>query len=213
MEALVHSYLIETIGWCAAAISIYSFHARTMIPLRILAIIGCCFSLAFASLRDTTPTIFANAVLLPLNVVRLVQMHRLIADARNAVSAPTDFGWLRPFMQEVKFAAGTTLFRRGDIGAEAWLIGSGEVWVAEHDAVVGEGAFLGEIGLLTHENRRTASAVARTDVRAWRIAYSDLEQLCVQNPAFCLHMARIIVQRYEANLVATGQSSKAAKPA
>ncbi len=198
----MHPWWVEAIGWCSAAIAIYAFHSRTMIPLRVAAIVGCAFALCFAYFRETTPTMAANAILLPLNIVRLAQMRRLVADARSAVGAPTSYEWLRPFMREVTFKAGAAIFRKGDIGAEAWLIGEGEVFVNEHNAVAGEGALLGEIGLLTRENRRTASATARTDVRAWRIAFDDLEQLCLQNPAFCLHMARVIVQRYEANLAA-----------
>ena len=45
------------------------------------------------------------------------------------------------------------------------------------------------------------TGLAATDVRAWRISYKDLEELCLQNPDFCFHLARIIVQRYEANIV------------
>lgn len=200
MEHALHPWLVDSVGWCAAATAIYSSRARTMIPLRIAAIAGCCFALVFAVLRDTTPTIFANAVLLPLNIVRLAQMRRLIADAKAAAGAPAAYDWLRPFMRKVEFAEGAVIFRKGDIGAGAYLIGSGEVFVSEHGAIAGKGALLGEIGLLTRENRRTASAVARTDVRAWSVSYADLEQLCLQNPAFCLHMARVIVHRYEANL-------------
>ena len=103
-------------------------------------------------------------------------------------------------MNQVDFRAGETIFSKGDVGDHAYLIGSGAVRVPEHDAQAMEGALLGEMGLLTRDNRRTASAIAASQVRAWRISYKDLEQLCLQNPAFCLHMARIIVQRYEANL-------------
>ena len=198
----MYPYLIEVIGWGAAGLAIYSFHARTMIPLRVAAIAGCAFALTFSYYRGNTPTVVANAILLPLNIVRLAQMRRLIADARTAMETPDNFNWLRPFMQKVEFDAGATIFRKGDAGAEAYLIGSGEVRVQEHNAVVSGGALLGEIGLLTREHRRTASAIAATHVRAWRISYDDLNQLCLQNPAFCLHMARVIVQRYEANLAA-----------
>jgi CRP/FNR family cyclic AMP-dependent transcriptional regulator len=200
MELLTNPHFIDMFGWCATAIAIYAFSSRTMIPLRVIVIVGCGFGLVYGALRGAWPTIAVNATLLPLNIYRLLQMRKLIADARATVQGPTNFSWLRPFMQEVDFPAGSNIFRKGDLGAEAYLIGSGEVFINEHNAVASSGALLGEIGLLTRENRRTASATARSDVRAWRISYTDLEQLCIQNPAFCLHLARIIVQRYQTNL-------------
>lgn len=200
MHAPIYPWWVDVIGWLSAAISIYTFYARTMVPLRIAAIVGCIFALLFAYFRENTQTMVANAILLPLNVVRLIQMRRLIADARMAVNAPADYDWLRPFTHKVDFRAGDPLFHKGEIGNAAYLVGSGEVLVPEHNAVVTNGALLGEIGLLTSGHRRTASAIAKTDVRAWRISYDDLEQLCMQDPAFCLHMARVIVHRYEANL-------------
>jgi hypothetical protein len=39
-------------------------------------------------------------------------------------------------------------------------------------------------------------------VRAWRVSYSEPEQLSLQNPQLCLSLARIIVQRYETNVSA-----------
>ena len=200
MDHAIYPWWVEAIGWCSAAMAIFAFQSRTMIPLRVAAIFGCAFALGFAWFRETTPTLVANAILLPLNIVRLMQMRRLIAAARAAVGAPPNYDWLRPFMREARFNAGETIFRKGDIGAEAWLVADGEVSITERDVLVGAGKLLGEIGFLTREHRRTASAVAKTDVRAWRVSFDDLEQLCIQNPAFCLHLASVIVQRYEANL-------------
>ena len=198
----MHPDLVEASGWCSAALALYSFYARTMIPLRVAAIAGCFFAIIFAYNRGNHPNLVASAILLPLNVVRLVQMRRLIDDAKQAQVEAGNFNWLKPFMQQVDFPAGATIFRKGDIGAEAYLVGAGDVRIPDHNAIAKEGALLGEIGLFSREHRRTASAIAVTDVRAWRVSYDDLNQLCLQNPAFCLHMSKVIVQRFEANLAA-----------
>jgi CRP/FNR family transcriptional regulator, cyclic AMP receptor protein len=197
-----YEYLFQIAGWSSAALSIYAFNAKTMIPLRVAALSACALGLIWGLSRGNYPNVVANAALLPLNLARLAQMRRLIVDSKAASERPSGYEWLKPFMHPVEFAAGQTMFGKGDVGSEAFLVGSGEVSIPEHGAKVGPGALLGEIGLLTSGNRRTASAICLSDVRAWRVSFGELEQLCLQNPEFCLHMARIIVRRYEANLVA-----------
>ncbi len=71
------------------------------------------------------------------------------------------------------------------------------------------GGLLGEIGLLTVGHIRTATAICQTDVRAWRISFAEMEQLCLQDSKFCLHLARIIVQRYQANLQRSAETPAA----
>jgi CRP-like cAMP-binding protein len=142
--------------------------------------------------------------MLALNVWRLLEMRRLIRDSGTAAqvdpSRPDGYDWLKPFMHRVELPAGHVLFRKGEVGAEAFLIGSGEVHIPEYDALVRPGDLLGEIGLLSSGNLRTASAICRTPVRAWRVSYLELKELCLQNPQFCLHLATVIVRRYEHNL-------------
>ncbi len=72
--------------------------------------------------------------------------------------------------------------------------------IPEYDATVRSGDLLGEIGLLATDNRRSATAVCRTPVRAWRVSYYELRELCLQDPQFCLHLATVIVRRFEHNL-------------
>jgi CRP/FNR family cyclic AMP-dependent transcriptional regulator len=180
-------YFFEAAGWASAAFAVYAFHAKTMIPLRVAAVSACVLGLVWSLSRGNYPNVVANSILLPLNLLRLTEMRKLIVDAKASSERPKGYEWLKPFMHPVEFAAGQAMFRKGDIGAEAFLVGSG--------------ALIGEIGLLTNGNRRTASAVCTSDVRAWKVGFDELEQLCLQNPEFCLHMARIIVRRYEANLL------------
>jgi CRP/FNR family cyclic AMP-dependent transcriptional regulator len=194
-------YFFEAAGWASAAFAVYAFHAKTMIPLRVAAVSACVLGLVWSLSRGNYPNVVANSILLPLNLLRLTEMRKLIVDAKASSERPKGYEWLKPFMHPVEFAAGQAMFRKGDIGAEAFLVGSGEIAIPEHNATVGPGALIGEIGLLTNGNRRTASAVCTSDVRAWKVGFDELEQLCLQNPEFCLHMARIIVRRYEANLL------------
>jgi len=192
------------LGYAAGGFGIYAFRAKTMIPLRVAATCGCALGLAYGAIRGAQPTIIVNVVMLALNLWRLAEMRRLIADSGAAAGAdpsrPEGYDWLKPFMYRVELPAEHVLFRKGDVGAEAFLIGDGEVHIPEYDAVVRPGDLLGEIGLLATDNKRSATAVCRTPVRAWRVSYYELKELCLQNPQFCLHLATVIVRRYEHNL-------------
>lgn len=206
----------EIIGYAAGGFGIYAFRSKTMIPLRIAATCGCALGLAYGALRGAETAIIVNAVMLALNFWRLIEMRRLIQDSGTAAhvdpTRPDGYDWLKPFMHRVELPAGRVLFHKGDVGTEAFLIGSGEVHIPEYDAVVRPGDLLGEIGLLTTDNRRTATAVCRTPVRAWRVSYHELKELCLQNPQFCLHLATLIVRRYEHNLRHSRREAPAPPP-
>lgn len=193
-------YLTEATGWIACVLEVYAFQEKTMIPLRVAAVFACLFGFAYGYLSHAYPSMAVSIALLPLNLWRLKELRRLIADSGASAIRQSDYEWLRPFMHCADFPAGHVLFRKGEVGSEAFLVGAGDVRIPEHDAIVGAGGLLGEIGLLTEGHVRTASAICRTDVRAWKISFAELEQLCLQDPQFCLHIARIIVQRYQANL-------------
>jgi CRP/FNR family transcriptional regulator, cyclic AMP receptor protein len=195
-------YVWDASGWAAAAFAIYAFNAKTMIPLRIAATVATVFGFTYATSKGAYPNMAVNAVLFGLNVERLRQMRQLVVDSAAAVARPEGYEWLKPFMHRVDFPEGHVLFRRGDVGSQAYLLGSGDIFIVEHDAYAKAGDLIGEIGLWTVGHRRTATAICRSRVRAWRVSYSELEQLCLQNPQFCLSLARIIVQRYETNISA-----------
>ncbi len=194
------TYLTEATGWIACVLEVYAFQEKTMIPLRVAAVFACLFGFAYGYLTHTYPSMAVSIALLPLNLWRLKELRRLIADSGASAIRQTGYAWLRPFMHRADFPAGHVLFRKGEVGEEAFLVGAGEVHIPEHGATVGAGGLLGEIGLLTEGHVRTASAICRTDVRAWKISFAEMEQLCLQDPKFCLHIARVIVKRYQANL-------------
>jgi CRP/FNR family cyclic AMP-dependent transcriptional regulator len=208
----VPTYLTEATGWIACVLEVYAFQEKTMIPLRVAAVFACLFGFAYGYLSHAYPSMAVSVALLPLNLWRLKELRRLIADSGASAIRQTGYEWLRPFMHRADFPAGHVLFRKGEVGGEAFLIGAGDVHIPEHGARVGAGGLLGEIGLLTEGHVRTASAICRTDVRAWKISFAELEQLCLQDPQFCLHIARVIVQRYQANLQNTAAAGAAPTP-
>ena len=83
-------------------------------------------------------------------------------------------------MRAVRFATGEVLMREGEIGDDTFLIRSGEIAVVRGQGdderqlvVLGPGAFIGEVSVLTGVPR-TATVRAKTDVTAFRIAGEDV---------------------------------------
>ena len=56
------------------------------------------------------------------------------------------------------------------------------------------------MGMFTDENRRTATAVAETDIELLAIRYDDLLQLAAQDPEFSFYLMRLMMKRMQHNL-------------
>ena len=199
IEHLREHYRIELLGFAAAAATLYGTYVRTIIPLRIAAIVANVCALLYSASHGTYPTVLLNAVLLPLNAVRLRSMWRLVHDVEAATKSDFNVEWLRPFMRPRNFSAGEFLMRKGEEANEAFYIVAGEVEVAEVHKVLGPGTLIGEIGLFTPGNRRTMSVRCRSDVRTATITYEQFKELYFQNPQFGFALLRLIVTRLQDN--------------
>jgi len=188
-------YDLEFFGFAAAAAALYGTYARTIIPLRIAAILANAFAITYALIRGTYPTILLNAVLLPINVIRLRAMWNLVHEVEAAVKGDLNVEWLRPYMRPQNFRAGDYLMRQGEVANEAFYILAGEVELVEIGRTVGANTLLGEIGLFTPGNRRTMSVRCKTDVHTAMITYEQFKQLYFQNPEFGFSLLRLIVAR------------------
>ena len=56
------------------------------------------------------------------------------------------------------------------------------------------------MGMFTEENRRTASAIAQTNVELLCLRYDDLLQLAAQDPEFGFYLMRLMMRRTQHNL-------------
>jgi len=187
-------------GWAAVAASLYAFYSKTMIPLRVAIIIANVLSIVWGAYTLNMPNLVLNCLLLPLNILRLREMQQLIADVRAAGREPLDYEWLKPYMREVTFPAGAVIFNRDDSADAAYVIGEGQVALPDLGVMLGPGNLFGEMGLFSAASRRMSGARCVSEVRAWKISYSDFEQLYFQNPQFGFHIVRLMVRRMETNL-------------
>ncbi len=186
---------VDVIGYIGAATTIWAMGSRTIIPLRIGVICGNVGFLAFGILAESYPTMVTHAILLPLNIWRTVQLVRLIREIKESTREEDALQPLIPFMRLEKEKAGAELFRKGDEPDRMILIKSGTVVLTEIDVRLGAHDVLGEIGIFTPENRRTATAVCETDCELYTLSHDVMLQLYYQNPRFGLFLVRIIVRR------------------
>lgn len=192
----------ELVGIAAAAASLYAANSRTIIPLRIAAIVANALAMIYSGMHGTYPTFVLNAVLLPLNGWRLHGMLKLIRDIDKAAKSDLNAEWLLPYMRPTAFKAGEPIMKRGEYAHGAFYITSGEVELVELGKVIGPGTLLGEIGLFAPDGMRVATARAKTDVQAARIDYDRFKELYFQNPEFGFRLLHLIVARLQENTAA-----------
>ena len=160
----MESYYAEISGRGGAA-SLYAAHAKTIIPLRIAAVIANALAMAYSLSHGTYPTFVLNALLLPLNAWRLHQMISLIRDIDTAIASDMNVDWLLKYMRPKHYRAGDIMMERGEYATEAFYVVAGEVEIVEINQARGAGTLLGEIGLFTPNGRRTMTVRCKTDVR------------------------------------------------
>jgi CRP/FNR family transcriptional regulator, cyclic AMP receptor protein len=96
----------DVVGWAASAAVLATFCMSTMMPLRVLAIISNVLFCAFGAIAHIYPVLILHAILLPVNVLRLVQIRRLIQGIQAAKSADLSIESLLPFMSSRTLKAG-----------------------------------------------------------------------------------------------------------
>jgi glucose-6-phosphate 1-dehydrogenase len=100
-------------------------------------------------------------------------------------------------------SAGDVIIRKGDPGAEMYLISRGEAEVVDGEgkvlATLREGACFGEIALLLSE-RRTATVRARTSCDLFVLDQADFRRILRDHPQFCEAITKIAQDRYNKNV-------------
>jgi hypothetical protein len=187
---------IEVAGYVASALVFSTFYMKTMIPLRYAAIASNVAFITYGYYGHLRPVLLLHVLLLPLNVVRLVQMRRLIAAIREASRGDLSFASMAPYMTSERFGDGEVLFRQGELADKLYVLVGGKIVLPElRTALTGEGTLIGEIGIFAPTGRRTASAVAQGETHVLTLTSDKVLQLYHQNPAFGLHLVRLIVRR------------------
>ncbi|HME27489.1 MAG TPA: cyclic nucleotide-binding domain-containing protein [Acetobacteraceae bacterium] len=182
-------------GYLGALLIAASFVVRTMIPLRALSAGSNLCIIIYAYLDARYPILALNAALLPLNILRLVQMMKLVRRVRSATRGDQKMDWLKPYMTRRRCNSGQLLFRKGDVADTMFYIVSGSFRIPELQMEKVPGEFVGELGLVAPDRQRTASmeCVEKGDLLA--IHYDQVHELFFQNPDFGFYFMQLAAAR------------------
>jgi hypothetical protein len=185
-------------AWIAAILVFSSFFMKTMIPLRIVAIVSNVAFVTYALLGirygifdRVYPILVLHASLLPLNLLRLRQLNRLT----KAVHRATDEDVLEslvPYMKTELHPKGTVLFRQGDPADRLYMIQEGRVHFPEIGKHIGAGEVFGEVGLFAPQGVRALTAVCEDACRLSAISREKALELYYQNPKFGFFLIRLV---------------------
>ncbi|HEY7583029.1 MAG TPA: cyclic nucleotide-binding domain-containing protein [Acidimicrobiia bacterium] len=185
-------------AWVAAFLVFSSFFMKTMIPLRIVAIVSNVAFVTYALLGITYgifdrvyPILVLHACLLPLNVLRLRQLRRLTAAVQQATHEDV-LQSLIPYMKTETHPTGTVLFRQGDPADRFYMIQEGRVLFPEIEKRIGPGEVFGEVGLFAPQGVRALSAICEEACRLSVISGEKVLELYYQNPKFGLFLIRLV---------------------
>jgi len=173
---------------------------RTMIPLRVFAILTNVVLIATAIPSHNYLVILVQSVVLMLNSYRLHQMLQLVRDVKKSVNSDLSMEWLKPFMTERKCTAGEALFYKDEKAEDMLYIVSGRFRLVESGIELPVGAIVGEFGMLSPSNARTQTLECVEAGVVLSVSYSKVEELYVQNPAFGFYFLRLASSRLFQNI-------------
>jgi CRP/FNR family cyclic AMP-dependent transcriptional regulator len=185
----------EIFGYIASVLVFATFYMRTMLPLRIVAVASNLAFITYAAIDGLTPILILHSALLPLNLLRLMQIRELGAQVERASSHEFSAAAILPFMKKRTVRANEVLFTAGDLAEELFYVLEGEVVLPEVQQSVGPGAFFGEIALFSASGRRTATAIARTNGIVMALSKKAVLAALLQSPQLGIHLLRIITAR------------------
>jgi len=188
------------IGIVAAGLTITTLSMRTMVPLRIAGISSNIAFITYSLLIGSMPILMLHSILFPLNIWRLFETRKLIADVRAASHGDLSMDWLKPFMNKRGIAAGEVLFRKGDDADRLFFIASGRLRLPELGIELAPGAVVGELGMLTPGRKRTQTLECVENGALLEICYDKIEELYFQNPTFGFYFLRLSSGRLLENI-------------
>jgi hypothetical protein len=206
------TFWIDLIGWVASAAVLATFCMNTMMPLRVLAIISNVLFCAFGAVAHIFPVLILHAILLPVNVVRLIQIRRLVLGMQSVENPELSVQGLLPFMSRRTLKAGDTLVRKGDDADRMFYLTQGNLQIQEIGKVVGPGTVVGEIGVFARNRKRMATVVCDTDCEVYELNEIKAKELYFQDPSFGYAVLQIIIGRLLENMSLSTDRTQTEQP-
>lgn len=190
----------NTLALVGALLYVGTLMVRTIIPLRVLAIISMLFFIGYGALAGAVATFLLYLLSLPINIFRLHQMLNLVKKARMSAQGDLSMDWLKPFMTTRKYKTGDVLFRKGDAANEMFYTVTGKFLVKEISIEIPAGRIMGELGFLSKNNRRTQTVECIESGEVLTITYDKLLEIYFQNPEFGYYFLRLSSDRLMQNI-------------
>ena len=204
-QNLISEYVLraswgDIAGYAGDVLIVISFFKTTMIPLRALGAMSNLCLVGYGYLDALYPTMVLNAVLFPLNLLRLRQMIKLVRRVRTAAEGNQTMDWLRPYMTRRAARTGEVLFRKGDVADCVFYIASGRYRLKEIGIELPPRAFVGELGLLSPDGKRTQTLECIEAGELLVTTYDQVKMLYFQNPDFGFYFMQLATTRLFHNL-------------
>jgi CRP/FNR family transcriptional regulator, cyclic AMP receptor protein len=197
---------VNVLGYAASAAVLATFWMTTMIPLRIVALASNVLFCSYGYLDHLYPVLFLHAALIPVNLWRLAQFRRLIRDVENAHREDLSIRSLLPHMKLRNFRAGETLVRKGEKADRLYYLADGELEISDIGKVLEPGAVVGEIGVFSRSQERTATIVCRNDCRVYELSEWRAKELYFQDRSFGFAVLQLIIDRLLETQIRTQQT-------
>jgi len=196
MDQIIAFDLIEAIGWVAAIFTIATYSVRTMMTLRIVAILSSLFFTIYAALLQLWPLLGMELILLPINIYRLSQIVSLRNRLSRAIERDmVDFSVIKAYGKARRVEEGSVIFQRGDPVDRLYYIGAGKVMIEDVGVVVTAGDIFGEIAFFTDSGTRTATARCIEDAQIYEVDEKRFMRLQFEDPSFGLSVMRTVTRR------------------
>jgi CRP/FNR family cyclic AMP-dependent transcriptional regulator len=195
MRFILNVNWVELSGYVASLLVFVAFYMKTMIPLRIVAIMSNVAFITYGFGGHLYPVLILHAVLLPLNCIRLRQMQALISKVYEAAHTELSTESLIPFMSRKRMKKGDILFQKGDLAKEMYLALSGSIRLAGVGVSLGPGSVIGEVGIFSPRGQRMDTAVCEADGELGVIPDEKVLELYYQNPTFGFYLVKLVTHR------------------
>jgi CRP/FNR family transcriptional regulator, cyclic AMP receptor protein len=182
-------------GYLASALVLCTFLTRTMMPLRCIALGSNVAFITYAGMLHLYPVLILHCVLLPVNAWRLREIFQLGRSVYETADDTKIFNALVPFAKRTMVRRGEMLIRKGDPSDALYLVLEGVLWVEEAEVELGPGSIVGEMGVLSRTQRRTANVDARSDCVLGRVSAAEFERVYFADPSLGLSLIRLIIDR------------------
>src|SRR5215469_9738619 len=183
------------IGYLASTLVLCTFLAKTMMPLRVVALGSNVAFITYGALLHLYPVLALHVILLPVNAWRLREIFQLVKSVQNRADDGKVFKALLPFAKRLTVPRGEVVIRKGDTSDALYLVLEGSLWVEEAETEIGPGSIVGEMGVLSRTHRRTATVDARTDCTLGRVTAADFQRVYFADPSLGLSLIRLIIDR------------------